>query len=251
MALQSSGAISLSQIQSEFGGSNPISLSEYYQNASPDLVTPNNTGVPNTGNPISVSNFYGTVKAKTVTYEIIGGGGGGAGGGSNAGDGGDGGDSFFSGSGFTTITSTGGSGGTANRGFSYPDGSSPGDASYYGAGGAGGTNSVNLPNITNGSAPTSTHYGAGGGSGGTQFQTGESGYGGGEATRQSGTLYLVSGTVITVTIGGAGTGGSRGTFGQPPTNGTYGGAGAGGFAKFTVDGVSQEFTSSGTYTVPS
>ena len=59
MALQSSGAISLSDIQTEFGGSNPISLSEYYQNASPDLVTDNNTNVPNTGNPISLSNFYG------------------------------------------------------------------------------------------------------------------------------------------------------------------------------------------------
>lgn len=31
MALQSSGAISLSNIQTEFGGSNPISLSEYYK----------------------------------------------------------------------------------------------------------------------------------------------------------------------------------------------------------------------------
>lgn len=60
MALQSSGSISLSQIQTEHGGSNPISLSEYYQNASPDLVTSNNTGVPNTGSSISISNFYGT-----------------------------------------------------------------------------------------------------------------------------------------------------------------------------------------------
>ena len=31
MALQSSGAISLSDIQTEFGGGNPISLSEYYR----------------------------------------------------------------------------------------------------------------------------------------------------------------------------------------------------------------------------
>lgn len=31
MALQTSGAISLSQVQSEFGGSNPISMSEYYR----------------------------------------------------------------------------------------------------------------------------------------------------------------------------------------------------------------------------
>ena len=31
MTLQTSGAISLSQVQSEFGGSNPISISEYYR----------------------------------------------------------------------------------------------------------------------------------------------------------------------------------------------------------------------------
>ena len=32
MALQSSGAISLANLQSEYGGSNPISMSEYYRN---------------------------------------------------------------------------------------------------------------------------------------------------------------------------------------------------------------------------
>lgn len=31
MALQSAGIISLSQVQTEFGGSNPISMSEYYR----------------------------------------------------------------------------------------------------------------------------------------------------------------------------------------------------------------------------
>jgi hypothetical protein len=34
MALQTSGAISFSQMQTEFGGANPISLSEYYKNGS-------------------------------------------------------------------------------------------------------------------------------------------------------------------------------------------------------------------------
>ena len=50
MALQSSGPISLSDIQTEFGGSNPISLSEYYGVA---------TGVPASGT-ISMDDFYGT-----------------------------------------------------------------------------------------------------------------------------------------------------------------------------------------------
>ena len=34
MALQTTGAISFSQMQTEFGGANPISLSEYYKNGS-------------------------------------------------------------------------------------------------------------------------------------------------------------------------------------------------------------------------
>lgn len=50
MPLQSSGAISLSEIAGEFGGSVPHSLSEYYSAAS---------GVPASG-AISFSDFYGT-----------------------------------------------------------------------------------------------------------------------------------------------------------------------------------------------
>lgn len=50
MTLQASGAISLGDIQSEFGGSNPISISEYYGA---------DTGVPGSGT-ISLSDFYGT-----------------------------------------------------------------------------------------------------------------------------------------------------------------------------------------------
>jgi hypothetical protein len=34
MTLQTSGAISLSQVQSEFGGANPVSMSEYYRGGS-------------------------------------------------------------------------------------------------------------------------------------------------------------------------------------------------------------------------
>lgn len=49
MVLQSSGAISLFNIQTEFGGSNPISISEYYGAAS---------GIPSSGT-ISFNNFYG------------------------------------------------------------------------------------------------------------------------------------------------------------------------------------------------
>jgi len=46
MTLQSSGTISLSQLQGEYGGSNPISLSEYYRNGSlvPNALTSSSTG---------------------------------------------------------------------------------------------------------------------------------------------------------------------------------------------------------------
>lgn len=57
MPLPASGAISLSQIQTEFGGANPISMSEYYRGGA--YTTSNNTGVPTSGQ-ISMSQFHGT-----------------------------------------------------------------------------------------------------------------------------------------------------------------------------------------------
>jgi hypothetical protein len=48
MALQTSGAISLTNIQTEFGGSNPISISEYY-----------GVGTVPASGTISLSHFYG------------------------------------------------------------------------------------------------------------------------------------------------------------------------------------------------
>ena len=57
MTLPASGTIKASQIQTEFGGSNPISMSEYYGLDS---------GIPSTG-PIKFSNFYGKVINATRT----------------------------------------------------------------------------------------------------------------------------------------------------------------------------------------
>ena len=64
MALQTSGAITLAQIQTEFGGSNPISLSEYYASGSyvPTGTSGTNGAVPTSGT-ISLWNFYGTSAA--------------------------------------------------------------------------------------------------------------------------------------------------------------------------------------------
>ena len=63
MAIQASGAISLSDIQTEFTGSNPISMSEYYRGL---LVTDNNTNVPTSG-VISLANFYNSVRQFAFT----------------------------------------------------------------------------------------------------------------------------------------------------------------------------------------
>jgi hypothetical protein len=75
MPLPSSGVISLSNIQTEFGGSNPISLSEYYQGGSiiGAGVYPNT--IPSSG-VIRASNFYSSkaihsyagASSSTATY---------------------------------------------------------------------------------------------------------------------------------------------------------------------------------------
>ena len=56
MPLPSSGTITLTQIQTEFGGSAPTNLTEYYRGGA--YVTSNNTNVPTSG-AISLTNFYG------------------------------------------------------------------------------------------------------------------------------------------------------------------------------------------------
>jgi hypothetical protein len=62
MVLQSTGAISLANIQTEFGGANPIGLNEYYLNGVYTTGT-GAVGIPTSGQ-ISFSQFYG--KSKVV-----------------------------------------------------------------------------------------------------------------------------------------------------------------------------------------
>ena len=64
MAIVSSGAVSLGDIQTEFGGVNPISIDEYYLNGV--YVGSNNTGVPTSGT-ISLQDFYGASADTLVT----------------------------------------------------------------------------------------------------------------------------------------------------------------------------------------
>lgn len=73
MAIPSSGTISFTTIQTEFGGSNPIGLNEYY--AGGGLVPPGTSGtngpVPSSGT-ISVGSFYGTSAATVPGAPTIG-----------------------------------------------------------------------------------------------------------------------------------------------------------------------------------
>lgn len=69
MALPESGPISLGDIQAEFGGTNPVTLEEYYKGGAYVLDSDYAPNVPTSG-PISLSDFYGSKKntLTTVTF---------------------------------------------------------------------------------------------------------------------------------------------------------------------------------------
>jgi hypothetical protein len=66
MPLQSTGAISLDNIQTEFGGANPIGINEYYLNGIYTTGT-GATGIPTSGT-ISLNDFYGKSKITGSTW---------------------------------------------------------------------------------------------------------------------------------------------------------------------------------------
>lgn len=71
MPLPTSGTLTLAQIQTEFGGADPISLNEYYAGGAnvPAGTSGTNGAVPSSGT-ISISNFYGTAKSTTFSFSI-------------------------------------------------------------------------------------------------------------------------------------------------------------------------------------
>lgn len=73
MAIPLTGPISLTDIQAEFGGSNPLSLSNYYKGGAYVLTTDYAPNVPTSG-PISLSDFYGARRTTetTVTFTSAG-----------------------------------------------------------------------------------------------------------------------------------------------------------------------------------
>jgi len=67
MPLQSSGSITFENIQTEFGGTNPIGINEYYLNGTSGYVAGSGAvGIPTSGQ-ISINQFYGKSKVDANT----------------------------------------------------------------------------------------------------------------------------------------------------------------------------------------
>lgn len=239
MAVVVSGALPLSSIAAEFGGTGVLPLSAFYRGAGrvPAVGSPN-WGIPANG-AISFSAFRGGAMTAVVEYEMIGGGGGG---GHGVGDGTASGRADSGGA--TAITSAvrqlvSAAGGLGGLNGQAPRSGNDGEATVYGPGGAGGN--VNSA----GGAASISSYGAGGGGGGgdnpsTYDSSGAGGFGGSAGTRRIGTLELVYGDVLTVSIGSGGRGSIAGY---------RGGDGAAGYARLTWDEKAASFTASGSVVV--
>ena len=164
MALQSSGVIALSEVQTEFGGASPTSLSEYYRGG--DNVPSAVADVPASGE-IKFSDFYSTSNVSDIVYHVVGGGGGG--GGAGGGSGGAGGSASISSSAFSTVSAYGGAGGAG-----------PAQGGGFGSAAAGQYNTGTLASIDPGTVITVT-VGAGG-AGGAGYQNSASKAGGAGAS---------------------------------------------------------------------
>ena len=246
MTLPLTGPLSLGNIQTEFGGQPPTSLSEYYRNG--PYTTSNNTGIPTSG-AISMSQFRGAVRALTVEYQLIGAGGAGGHGlwGSYATTRApSGGSSSITSAAITNLTAAGGLGGRDAYYSPNPAYAESGQASEYGAGGAGGVNTQSEQVNPGGNAPSTSYGAGGGGAGGDRASTfdssGGAGGGGLAGTYLTGSWLLVPGTQLVVSIGTKGTDNGDGR--------SPGGAGANGYARIRKNGGAWTvFTASGTYTV--
>ena len=239
MALAESGALALSEISTEFGGTTELALSAYYRGAGRvPAVGSRNMGIPTSG-PISFSAFRGSARTTVVDYEMIGGGGGGGHGvddGTSSGRAGSGGATNITVAGRPAVSAAGGLGGLNGQ---APRSGNNGAGTVYGPGGIGGS-----VNAAGSAAPTSS-YGAGGGGGGgdnpsTYDSYGAGGFGGAAGTRRTGIITADYGAEVNVIIGA---GGSGATAGYP------GGDGAAGYLRLTWDGTSAVFTSSGSVTI--
>jgi hypothetical protein len=146
MAIVSEGTVSLADIQTEFGGESPTSISEYYRDGA--YTTSNNTNVPTSGE-ISISDFYGAslVTSGTVTFDTAGS------------------HSWTVPSGTTSVTVTvnGGDGGGASGYYTYNAKFNSYTPQFGGNGGSAGTSSATF-SVTSGET-ISLVVGAGGSGG--------------------------------------------------------------------------------------
>ena len=71
MAVTSSAPISITDISDEFGGDLPDSLTEYYRGGGLVPDTTANASVPTSGNPISLTNFFGATASGGATSDTL------------------------------------------------------------------------------------------------------------------------------------------------------------------------------------
>ena len=142
MAVPNSGPLSLTDLQTEFGGTSPLSLSMYYKGGAYVLATDYAPNVPTSGQ-ISISDFYGARKTTLTTLTVT-----------NAGDNIIVLPSTFVGN-ITINSMTGGGGGGGG-----PD-SQPGISGYPGLTVTGGNIAANAGDLIN------LYVGPGGGAGGS------------------------------------------------------------------------------------
>ena len=173
---------SLSSIQTNFGGSDPISLSEYYSGG--PLVPATNTDAPNGPIPssgqIAIGQFRGAAKLITFNYMVIAGGG--SGGGNRAGGGGAGG---YRSSGFGPAPLQGTNLSLSPGAYSVVVGA----GGVYGPPSPGATNSKGTPGSNssfNAPSPTGITSSGGGGGGGVGLPADAGGSGGGQNHTVSG-----------------------------------------------------------------
>ena len=258
MTIVSSGAISLNDLQNEFGGSNPIGINEYYAGAGivyAGTINGSGEAIPSSGQ-VSFTKFYGSQQVPSsmpVRVLIVGGGGGGVrrSGGDNAAENGGAGAggyvdatfnlpkgsySFTIGSG--TYMGTGGD--TIAFGYTAYGGGygGPSDSGGGGNGGSGGGaaertgayGSAIQPSSTSGNYGGQPGYGNNGsggphGGGGGAGSAANGGYGGSGRTWINGLTYAGGGGSSFGYTGGSGGGGNA------TQNATYyGGGGGGGYS---------------------
>lgn len=257
-----SGPISLGDIQTTFvGGSNPISMSEYYAGGgyvpSGTVGYPGgvSTPIPSSG-AISMSNFYGSENSVDVYYAVIaGGGGGGQTIGWEGGGGGGGGGLILKNSSTTRIYGNAlvvvGAGGAFQTngqnssflGFTAIGGGAGGynaTTGTTGAAGGSGGGGTGTNNYVNGGAGTSGQGYAGGpgnvdsagGSGGGAGGAGSGGayYSTPVTPSAAGVSLTVAGQTFVISKGGEGAGFNRYGGGQKGAAGPWPGGGGGGNA---------------------